>query len=215
MPKIEHRAVPAQFEVRASTKAGSIGTLVGMAAVFNSQSVDLGGFREFVRPGAFDEALAENQDTRCFLNHERNLLLGRVKSGTLSLRVSKEGLVYENELPGNDVGERVKVSVDRGDLDGCSFSFSLRSSKGKPGDNWYEEKEQVFRELLNLNLIDVGPVSLPAYEATSVSARSAEEAGELLQAYRDRVASASMAGRTRYLQAQQRQIGLLLPADGK
>ena len=65
--------------------AADAGTITGLAAVFNSLSEDLGGWREIILPGAFTRALRERQDVVAIVNHDANLLLGRVANGSLVL----------------------------------------------------------------------------------------------------------------------------------
>jgi len=63
-PDIERRAFGANIELRAAEDGQKI---VGYAAVFNSYSEDLGGFRERIAAGAFANVL-EN-DVRALFNH--------------------------------------------------------------------------------------------------------------------------------------------------
>jgi HK97 family phage prohead protease len=60
----------------------------GHGSVFNSLSEDLGGFREIIHTGAFDEALGKS-DIRCLINHDANLILGRNTSGTLEVGLTR------------------------------------------------------------------------------------------------------------------------------
>jgi len=64
----------------------------GYAARFNSESKDLGGFREIIAPSAFTRALAEKQDVFCLVNHSSDKILGRSSSGTLTLSQDDKGL---------------------------------------------------------------------------------------------------------------------------
>ena len=83
--------------------------------------------RERIMPGAFDLAVAQD-DVRCLYNHEG--LLGRRSPGrsanTLALTVDAQGLNYRCELPSHALGQQVKESLSRGDLDGSSFQFLPR-----------------------------------------------------------------------------------------
>lgn len=148
-------------EMRA--KNGNI--IVGYGAIFNSDSEDM-GFVEQVKPGAFARSIREG-DCRCLLNHDANKLLGRQSNGTLRLTEDKYGLRFECTIPDNSIGLDCYESVARGDLTGCSFSFT------NPTEIW--SKDGTRRELLDLTLIDTGPVVFPAYEGTSVQARSHKE----------------------------------------
>jgi len=148
-------------QVRANSKAGK---LEGYAAVFNSPSEDLGGFVETIRPGAFGRAINNRQDVCCLFNHDISAILGRTASGTLRLAQDSLGLHFECDVPASPVGQNVYVAVERGDIGGCSFSFQALA------DDWNMDGTQ--RELIDLNLFDVGPVTQPAYLATTVDART-------------------------------------------
>lgn len=148
----------------------------GYAAVFNSRSQDLGGFVEVIRPGAFARAL--DMDVRALWNHDSNHVLGRTKNGTLRLREDEHGLYMEVDLPDTAMGRDVHEMVRRGDVDQMSFAFSVN----KGGEEWRKEDGQQVRELLDVALYDVSPVTYPAYEATSVSARALAIVNELTQA---------------------------------
>ncbi len=146
--------------------------IVGYAAVFNSFSEDLGGFREIIRPGAFANALKENQDVRALVNHDPSLLLGRTKAGTLKLSEDTRGLRVEIYPPETTAGKDNVESIRRGDIDGMSFGFEVRG--GGKAQVWREENGKTIRELHDLNLFDVSPVTYPAYPATTVAVRSLE-----------------------------------------
>lgn len=157
-------------ELRAEPEARK---LAGYAAVFNSLSHDLGGFREVIRPGAFARAL--DMDVRALWNHDSNHVLGRTTSGTLRLREDDHGLYMEVDLPDTTMGRDVYAMVQRGDVDQMSFSFSVNEG----GDEWRKEGKQQVRELVDVALYDVSPVTYPAYEATTVSARALAMSAEL------------------------------------
>ena len=83
-------------ELRAErTKDGVI--VRGYAAVFDSLSEDLGGFKEKINRSAFDNVL--NNDVVALLNHDNNIVFGRTTSGTLKLSVDERGLVSEIRMP--------------------------------------------------------------------------------------------------------------------
>ncbi len=151
-------------ELRAHDQAGGGHMITGYAAVFNSFSEDLGGFREIIRPGAFKEALAGGQDVRGLVNHDPSQLLGRTASGTMRLKEDRRGLRFEIDAPKTTAAKDVVESIRRGDMTGSSFSFQVR---GDEGDNWRTEGEdRVIRELLSVDVMDVGPVTFPAYPAS-------------------------------------------------
>ena len=150
----------------------------GYAAVYDSDSQDLGGFVERIMPGAFDEVLKTNPDVFGRYNHDR--LLGRTSSGTVRLFHDERGLRYEIDPKPADAD--VLQSLERGDLRGSSFAFRLDPSKGH--EKWRKDvKGRMIREIRGFSFLgDVGPVDEPAYRATEayVSKRALEIArGEI------------------------------------
>ena len=158
-------------ELRAASE-GKPAQLVGYAAVFNSRSEDLGGFREIILPGAFDRALSEGHDVRALVNHNPDKMLGRTSSKTARLAIDEKGLGVEVDVPDTQDGRDTLTLVQRGDLSQMSFSFRTLA------DQWRTEEGEPIRELLDLELFDVSVVAFPAYPATEVSARALEKARE-------------------------------------
>lgn len=138
--------------------------LAGYAAVFDSMSEEMWGFREVIRPGAFAKSLGG--DVRALFNHNPDLILGRTKSKTLTLREDQRGLYIEILPPDTGFARDLMVSVARGDVDQMSFGF--RTVK----DSWKDENGKVTRELLEVDVFDVSPVTFPAYAETEIAVRS-------------------------------------------
>jgi HK97 family phage prohead protease len=136
----------------------------GYAAVFNKWA-DIGGwFREKIRPGAFKKTIKE-ADVRALLNHDTNYVLGRNKAGTLRLKEDKKGLAIEIDPPDNQWGNDLLVSMKRGDINQMSFGFEVVK------EEWNSDTQE--RELVEVRLIDVSVVAMPAYDQTSAYVRSA------------------------------------------
>ncbi|MFH1603741.1 MAG: HK97 family phage prohead protease [Pseudomonadota bacterium] len=171
---IETRVLaPEDVELRIVQDDGGPRKLVGYAAVFNRDSLDLGGFIEQVKPGAFAEAI-KTSDVRALVNHDAGQLIGRTKSKTLRLSEDKKGLRFEIDLPETRLAADLAASIGRGDMDGCSFTFRTKSDKWIYPD---DESKPVRRELIECDpLFDVGPVTYPAYPDTAVALRSLEAA---------------------------------------
>ena len=169
--KIERRVIAVvDMEMRVERAEDNKPTkLIGYAAKFNSLSEDLGGWFERIKPGAFSNALKAS-DTRALVNHDPNQILGRTKSGTLTLTEDEVGLAYVVQLPNTQVGKDIAESVDRGDISGNSFAFTVDT------DKWHMEDEVGIREIVSVaELFDVGPVTYPAYPDTTVASRSHTE----------------------------------------
>lgn len=166
--KVERRF----FNCELRKGADSERTIVGYGAVFNKLSDNLGGFRELIKPGAFDGRLQD--DVRALLNHDPNFVLARTKSGTLDLSVDQEGLRYEFGAPDTQAGRDLVVSMDRGDIDQSSFAFYVDE------DSWDEDDDgRIVRTILKFKrLFDVSPVTFPAYPDAPASVRGLEPAVE-------------------------------------
>jgi HK97 family phage prohead protease len=149
-------------------EGGNSPVIRGHAAVFNSLSENLGGFREMVAPGAFTEAI-KSDDVRALFNHNPDYILGRNISKTLRLSEDKEGLSIEIDPPETNVAKDLLISIERGDVDQMSFGFRVRPN----GEAWGEDEEgNVIRTLTDVKLFDVSPVTYPAYPQTDVAVRS-------------------------------------------
>ena len=164
--RIERRILATE-DVEMRVTDGDKPKITGYGAKFGKWSLDLGGFTEKIRKGAFDEAL-ENSDVRALKNHDPNLLLGRTSSGTMRLSGNSVGLRFEVDVPDTVTGRDTVTEIRRGDLSGCSFSFTTAE------DDWkYNEDGTVERTIIKVGkLYDVGPVTYPAYPDTTVAARS-------------------------------------------
>lgn len=145
--------------------------IVGYAAVFHDGSEDTQyelwrGAVERIDPHAFAEAL-RSDDAVALMNHDANLLLGRVSAGTLKLSVDKRGLRYEIPYDeGDEDHRRVRRKIERGDLSGSSFAFQVTKQE------WRHEANQSVRLIQSVKLMDVGPVTFPCYRGSSASLRS-------------------------------------------
>ncbi len=162
------------FELRAA--AGDDFALEGTAVSYDCLSQDLGGFRERIMPGAFARSIKAGADVKCLLNHDANVVLGRTKSGTLTLQDSNSGLRFRCQLDrSNSAHQNVFQMVKRRDLSECSFAFVVPQG-GDAFDEVTQGGQRVMRRTIkDADLRDVSVVTYPAYNAkgsTSVDARS-------------------------------------------
>jgi len=145
--------------------------LVGHAAVFNSWSQDLGGFKERILPGAFAKALSS--DVRALFNHDPNFVLGRTRSNTLTLAEDSRGLAIDIIPPDNQtIRDLVLDPIDRKDINQMSFAFQVVD------DEWRMPKTGsglMERDLKEVRLFDISPVTFPAYLQTDIGLRSLAE----------------------------------------
>ncbi|MDK9356701.1 HK97 family phage prohead protease [Lelliottia wanjuensis] len=156
-------------EIRAEQREGDVTHIVGYGSVFDVLSEPMWGFREIIRPGAFDDVLGD--DVRGLFNHDANFVLGRTVAATMTLTVDERGLHYDIIAPETPtIRDLVIAPMQRGDITQSSFAFRVAPG----GDNWYEDDDGVIiREITKVGrLYDVSPVTYPAYQAADSSVRS-------------------------------------------
>lgn len=165
--------------------------IVGYTAVFSQETVIstmFGGFRETIKKGAFARAIAEEHDVRALRNHDADNLLGRSSSGTLTLREDEKGLWVEILPPSTELAAETKELIKRGDLSGMSFAFVVTAEKWTRGKG----EELDMREILDVDLYDVGPVTYPAYPQTTADLRYVSELHEEARAQLEQESSSSV-----------------------
>lgn len=147
---------------------GEMPWIEGYAAIFDSPTLIGGekwGFYEQISRGAFDGIL--DQDIRALFNHKADFILARTKSGTLELFVDAKGFGYRFQAPNTTAGRDLVESIQRGDVDGSSFTFEIEEQKWsfETGQNGLDE-----RTVLKVKRVwDVGPVTYPAYNDTTAA----------------------------------------------
>lgn len=141
----------------------------GYFAVFNSTYEIYQGVVETIAPGAFSDTLGE--DIRALTNHDTTLVLGRNKAGTLTLKEDAHGLWGSIRINRDDVDAmNLRCRVQRGDVDQCSIGFYIEKE-----DREVLSDGTVRYTILKVRLLEVSVVTFPAYEETSVSARTRQE----------------------------------------
>lgn len=159
------RTVGTEFTTR---EDGEDLVIEGYFAVFNSNYEIAPGMSESIAPGAFSNSMSN--DVRALTNHDTTLVLGRTKVKTLELRQDERGLwgriaINPKDSDALNLYERVK----RGDVDQCSFGFDIRSE-----DTEINEDGSVHWTIKDVELYEVSCCTFPAYEETSISARSTQ-----------------------------------------
>lgn len=171
MEKIkEIRTFTGSVEVR--EKEDKTPEIRGIAAVIDSVT-NLGWFEEEIKRGAFDDVL--NDDVRVLGNHDPNIILGRTASGTGKVWVDKKGnLAYSFEP---DMENPIHVSwvrsIQRGDITQSSFAFEIGEETWGKSEIHGEMGKRSINKISRL--WDVSPVTYPAYDDTSVAARSRDK----------------------------------------
>lgn len=153
---------------------GEPSKISGYAAVFNSKAVIDPWMSEEIAPGAFAKAISSS-DVRALFNHNWDNVLGRTNSGTLSLSEDDRGLYFEIDLPDTSTGKDLMKSIERGDINQCSFGFYPVE------ETWNYDTEPAHRTLVEVELFEISIVSLPAYDDTEVSLVRKKEQQETIE----------------------------------
>jgi HK97 family phage prohead protease len=149
-----------------SSGATGNGTLHGYVVLWDRLSCPLGGFRERIARGAFDQTLqaVRNREHSITIQteHDTRNLLGRA-GVNLELVPDEHGLRFTVRLPRTtlafDTIELVRTRI----LTGVSFGFS------EPLDSWDRSGREAIRTVKRLRLHEVSLVAFPAYSCSSVT----------------------------------------------
>lgn len=161
MSEIEMRAwQDCWIEIREAPDGPS--RIVGRAVPYGELSLDLGGFREIIVAGAFDIA---DKDIRSLWQHDASKVLGRTTAGTMTLTADERGIYPDITVPNTTWAQDAMISLKRGDVSGFSFGFVVDE------DNWVVTGREIVRQVLHAQLLEVSPVTFPAYPTTSAQVR--------------------------------------------
>lgn len=167
MKKIEQRSY--KFDVRSEKRENGISTLKGQPIVYNSPT-DIGGyFREVIEQGALDGA--NLKDVPLLVNHNEQMIpvarsRNNTPNSTMRLLITEKGLEMEADIDTerNMTARELDSAVERGDLDGMSFKFTVDDERWEGLETDYPT-----RHILKLGYIaEVSAVTFPAYQATSI-----------------------------------------------
>ena len=155
------RSLPTQFRVVDENGP----RIEGYFAVFGDVYELWEGATESIAPSAFEGALSD--DIRALIDHETRLVLGRTKANTLELHTDSRGLWGSIRInPDDSDAMNLYRRVERGDVDQCSFGFSILRESVE-----VNEDGSVHWTIESVKLYEVSCVTFPAYKETSISAR--------------------------------------------
>lgn len=170
-----------------SVSADDQGVIEGLVTPFDTKTVigdlDHGGWREEVAPGTFAKTLAEG-DALMVYQHDLTKPLARVSAGNLDLREGsyegQKGLAVKATPVDTSYARDLKALVKAKVIRGMSFGFNVTK------DDWYDDQGRASDEVNGTNrvirevkLIEVSPVTRPAYASTAIAAR--DESSVLLE----------------------------------
>ena len=166
----EMRILTNEFEIRSGE--GEKPTIVGYALKFNRWSKPMWGYyKEKLDRHCLDNA--DMTDTVALINHDYNLVLGRV-GANLKLTVDDIGLRFDITPTDTSYAKDLMENMKAGVINKCSFGFTI----DKDGQEWVEGDELDERTITKIKkLYDVSIVTDPAYDDTEAvtNMRSYEE----------------------------------------
>lgn len=167
---------PVQLEERAMADGTTESYITGYGIVFNKQSNPLTlitpqgraiKFIETISP----EAVKGLQMTNVVSMVDHKLTLGKRSKGTMDITVDDYGVKYSVKVPNTTIGNDAKENIRNGNLEGSSFQFVIP----RGGDVW-DKSQEPFKRTINKfsNIMEMGPVTYPAYPDTTAAMRSLE-----------------------------------------
>lgn len=161
------RSFDSKFLLKRDEQTQDERIIEGYFALYENEAEIYEGVYEIISRGAFAETL--NKDIRALWNHDTMKILGRSGNGTLELKEDEKGLFARFKIPNTSYADDLLELVKNGYVNQASFGFYIV-------DEQLEELASgAIRWRINkIDLFEVSVVTFPAYENTSVSARSAE-----------------------------------------
>ena len=191
MKKKRTIAIVSGLRIREATDGAESRTIEGYALKFGVRSRLLcdwwNNYYEVLEPGCVTREMLDKQDIKLTMFHDRQLVLARSNkgNGTLSYEVDKVGVKFWAEMPHTVDGDKALELVSRGDIAGCSFSYSTDEGDSENAVSYERLDEKgddgediLLRHVKRIdNVYDFTITTDPAYEQTDVSKREVEAAG--------------------------------------
>jgi uncharacterized protein len=154
-----------KFTITRAEENDAENVIEGYFALYEQETELFKNTYEIISRGAFDNTI--KNDVRALWNHNTQFVLGRSKNGSLQLRADEKGLFGTIKLPKTQYAEDLYELVKRGDIDQASFGFNILDEDleelSNGGYRW---------RMKDIDLHEISVVTFPAYENTTVHARS-------------------------------------------
>jgi HK97 family phage major capsid protein/HK97 family phage prohead protease len=175
------RAIQPGLELR--TVEGGGRSLVGHFAVFDQwteiNSAVEGRFMERIAPGAFSKTFQESAGKiRCLFEHGRDPQIGnKVLGEVTTVEEDERGAWYEVALLDTSYTRDLMPGIEQG-LYGSSFRFRVMKDHvdRRPRRSAYNPEGLAERTLQEVQVVECGPCTWPAYEGTATGLRSRTDA---------------------------------------
>lgn len=164
-----------EFEVRAENNEEHGDFITGRPIVFNEPTDMNGYYAEIIDRGALDAT--DLRDVRFLVGHNTSMIpLARSRrnnaNSTMQMEIDENGMAIRVDLDteNNSEARALYSATKRGDISGMSFMFTVDADEWTGLDTDYPT-----RHIKSLGRVfEVSAVAFPAYEQTTLEARSAE-----------------------------------------
>lgn len=165
-----------EFEVRAEQNEKHGSFITGRPIVYDART-DIGLWDEIIDRGALDNT--DLKDVRFLINHNVDMIpLARSRNNnansTMQMSVDENGMGIRVDLDieNNADARSLYSAVNRGDITGMSFMFSVDK------DTWDEaDSDHPTRHIRSIRrVLEVSAVTFPAYAQTSIQTRGLSDA---------------------------------------
>ena len=164
------------IEIRSAEEESAEAEMIveGYASTFNEPYTlfDFGDYRvrEQIDPHAFDEC--DMSDVIMQYDHNGRVF-ARMSNGTLEVGADEHGLKMAANLGGTEIGRQLYEEIKGGYTNKMSFGFIVAEDKREITEDRENNRTEVLRTITKIQkLFDVSAVSLPANDATEISARN-------------------------------------------
>lgn len=179
---LEIRTVTAEIRAK-NNQEGEPRGVAGLGLVYGKESEIWPGYIESIRKDAFKESVERKRKSpiKSYFNHDPNQVLATTESNPpLIIKNTDDGVDYEAEIPDTSYGRDLKINLERRNVEGSSFAFSIDEDKA-----WEDEEGNYHREIIKGEIYELGPVTDPAYVQAPANLRSA---GDVAQEIKKRIA---------------------------
>jgi uncharacterized protein len=154
-------------------RSGDEERVAGLGIIYDQWTEIWPGYMEKVSRGAVKNA----STVKSFFNHDPDHVLSTLESDpALVLRDTDSGLEYDSPIPPTSYGKDLIINLQRKNVRGSSFAFDVTK------DKWTrDDKDVVYRDITDLTLYEVGPVTNPAYIQTTATMRSKDMVQERMK----------------------------------
>ncbi len=145
--------------------------VAGLGVPYNRDSLPIFGmFRERIVPGAFARSLA-TRDIMMFAQHDSAKLLAKTGNGSLALTDTERGIKFDSTVAPTTDGHNIFTLIEQRLITGMSFAFVTTKER------FVQETEDDLptRFVEEGELIELSPVTFPAYPDSDVAKRAFEE----------------------------------------